>query len=118
MTRMIPDPTDDTKWIIGSAAEESLGFQVGASTLANVHPESACAGRHCVVHNPSDHHMRDWSLNWRGDTRVMERMCPHGVGHPDPDDIAYHQKVAGKKEVWQAIHGCDGCCSQREEDAK
>lgn len=107
MTQMIPDPTDETIWFIGSAAESTLGAQIGDATLTNVHPRSACAGRHCVVHNPSDHHMRDWRLNWRGDRGLMERLCPHGVGHPDPDDLAYQVSIG---QTWQSAHTCDGCC--------
>ena len=30
-----------------------------------------------------------------------ERLCPHGVGHPEP----------GKKHHGGGIHGCDGCCT-------
>lgn len=63
------------------------------------HPPSRCEGRHCCIHNPSDHHMRNWPLHWRSDIRLMERICPHGVGHPDPDDLQNNH-----------IHGCDGCC--------
>ncbi len=33
----------------------------------------------------------------------MERICPHDVGHPDPDDM---NVIAG-----DSSHGCDGCCS-------
>lgn len=107
MTSMIPDPAEPTTWIIGSAAEAESGAQVGAATLTNVHPPTTCAGRPCVVHNPSDHHMREWRLNWRADRGLMERLCPHGIGHPDPDDMAYQVSVGRKG---QGIHGCDGCC--------
>jgi hypothetical protein len=31
----------------------------------------------------------------------MERICPHGVGHPDPDDVF----------ATDTVHGCDGCCT-------
>lgn len=68
--------------------------------LVNVHPISACAGRPCCVHRPSDHHMRGWTMYWRWDRLLMERICEHGVGHPDPDDINP-----------DTIHGCDGCCA-------
>ena len=74
---------------------------VGGQTLVNVHGQSQCHGRPCCIHNPSDHHMVTWPQNWRGDRRLMERVCPHGVGHPDPDDI--HPG---------GVHGCDGCCSK------
>lgn len=105
---MIPDPTDSTKWFIGSASEPSLGIQVGDVTLDNVHSEALCLGRPCVVHNPSDHGMRSWKLNWRGDKGQMERICPdHGTGHPDPDDMLY-QAAQGREYL--RIHGCCGCC--------
>lgn len=71
------------------------------------HSPDQCAGRHCVIHNPSGHHMRDWPVNWRDDIGVMERICPHGVGHPDPDDAA-HKRSIGKDVL--TVHGCCGCC--------
>lgn len=65
------------------------------------HPPEKCEGedRPCLVHRPSDHHMRSWPLNWRADRNLMERWCPHGIGHPDPDEINP-----------DTSHGCDGCC--------
>jgi hypothetical protein len=53
--------------------------------------------------------MRKWKMNYRSDKGVMERICPCGVGHPDPDDAAYWQSI-GKPEM--TIHGCCGCCSE------
>jgi len=47
-------------------------------------------------------------LNWRSDRRLMERVCPHGIGHPDPDDVAY--RVSRGEPATVAVHGCDGCC--------
>lgn len=70
-------------------------------TLHNVHSPEICQGRPCVIHNPSDHHMREWPTHYRFDRRIMERICPHGIGHPDPDD-----PFTGR-----GIHGCDGCCT-------
>ncbi len=71
------------------------------------HDKSACAGHHCCIHNPSSHHMRDWPMNWRADKGVMERICPHGIGHPDPDDAEYNER---RGMGFLNIHGCDGCC--------
>ena len=68
------------------------------------HDPALCEGRPCCVHNPSDHHMRDWPQNYRIDTGVTERICSHGVGHPDPDQT-------WPKDDPHWIHGCDGCCS-------
>jgi hypothetical protein len=70
----------------------------------STHDKDKCAGRHCVIHNPSDHHMRAWRLHWRDEVALMERICEHGVGHPDPDHLAF------VKNNWQDVHGCCGCC--------
>lgn len=78
------------------------------NALLKTHDESKCRGQHCVIHNPSNHHMRDWPLNWRQDTGVIERICPHGIGHPDPDDAEYNIR-RGKAHM--TMHGCDGCCN-------
>lgn len=85
------------------------GFQSGTiGELVNVHSATLCAGRNCVIHNPSDHHMRSWKTNWRADRGLMERICPkHGTGHPDPDDVAYH---VSEGRDWMGVHGCCGCC--------
>jgi hypothetical protein len=73
------------------------------------HPVAECAGTVCVVHRPSDHHMRSWALHWRDDRRIVERTCPdHGTGHPDPDMLA-SQSEAGLQV--KDIHGCCGCCA-------
>lgn len=80
--------------------------------LRNVHSPEDCAGHACVTHNPSEHSMRSFPTHWRsggfGDIKPphMERICPHGIGHPDPDDAAYLKSVG--EDV--GVHGCDGCC--------
>lgn len=95
------------------AATDDHGFNVGDTILHNVHPAERCAGQRCVLHNPSDHHMRSWPALWRSDRGLMERTCPHGVGHPDPDDLDYHVRNG---RGWQGVHGCDGCCRGNESD--
>lgn len=74
------------------------------------HSKNLCEGRACCVHNPSDHHMKDFPQHWREDTGVMERTCPHGIGHPDPDDVAFRKRVNEDDGDAMGIHGCDGCC--------
>jgi hypothetical protein len=78
--------------------------------IRNVHSLDQCDGRACVIHNPSDHHMRDWSTNFREDKHFMERLCEHGVGHPDPDDLAW-RSVSDQRSL--ARHECcrERCCS-------
>lgn len=85
-----------------------FGAQLGVKAL-KVHNRRNCAGEHCSIHNPSDHPLKDAPLNWRADKGIMERFCKHGVGHTDPDDIAYRRNRDGKNYVPDA-HGCDGCC--------
>lgn len=74
----------------------------GGETV-EAHPPETCAGEVCCIHNPTDHHMRKWKQHWRSDRGIMERICPHGVGHPDPDDLSI-------REGGDNRHGCDGCC--------
>lgn len=104
---MSPDKYDHI--VIQHSAEPILGIQIQGPQVLRTHPESACSGedRPCVIHRPSEHHMRSMPLNWRGDTGVMERLCSHGVGHPDPDAAAY-AKSTGRTHY--GVHGCDGCC--------
>jgi hypothetical protein len=75
------------------------------------HDPSRCVGHFCSVHNPSDHYMKDWPQLWRDDRGIMERICPHGVGHPDPDDVAFYNK-AHPDDKYYIVHGCCGCCDQ------
>lgn len=71
------------------------------------HEDGECYGTRCTLHNRSDHAMRSFPQHWRGDRGLMERICPHGVGHPDPDDF----KVWTDPDGVEAVHGCDGCCN-------
>lgn len=86
-----------------------MGIHIPHEVTLQVHPASDCAGRHCVIHNPSDHHMRDWRLVFRADKGMMERHCPHGHGHTDPDDVTYQVEYLGNE--YAGVHGCDGCCT-------
>jgi hypothetical protein len=76
--------------------------------MVNLHDPHLCMGRGCSVHHPSNHHMKDWPMVWRPSKGMFERQCPHGIGHPDPDDVVYHASIGDKTA---GIHGCDGCCS-------
>lgn len=81
---------------------EEQGLQI------TTHEPSQCAGENCVIHNPSDHHMKDWPMVVRMDkSALVERTCPHGVGHPDPDSAAFFERVG---KGWVNVHGC---CQQR-----
>lgn len=71
--------------------------------LRNTHDLSKCVGHACFVHNRTEHHMRDWPVQWRDDRKIVERICVHGIGHPDPDQADFLNDAG-------MTHGCDGCC--------
>lgn len=74
-----------------------------------VHRHELCEGRGCCIHHPSHHPMVTWPRNWRSDRRMMERLCSHGIGHPDPDDLDFINSLPGRHD--DGTHCCDGCCS-------
>lgn len=83
-------------------------FVTNAGDKLKVHNKSDCNGPVCPIHQPTPHHMREWKLIWRGDRGIFERLCPeHGVGHPDPDDMA---SQIFRKGYADGVHGCCGCC--------
>jgi hypothetical protein len=102
------------------------------------HTPAVCEGEYCVVHNPSDHHMKDWPVAYRTDRRVempprvvgasvllggvfvlAERICPHGVGHPDPDAMAFARREGGDEFAdAEGVHGCDLCCRPPRDPSK
>lgn len=92
------------------AAEPVFGAQMG-KTVLQTHSFEDCKGEFCCLHNPSSHPLDRAPLNWRGDRGMMERICGHGVGHPDPDDLAFKRSVMPDYENYAfGVHGCDGCC--------
>ena len=47
-----------------------------------------------------------WTATLTRGSGVVEHVCTHGVGHPDP---ASAEELADET---LAVHGCDGCCQQ------
>lgn len=87
----------------------------GTQRYGNLHPYNVCQGRPCIVHNPT----LDWVANREGwpylqrETGLFERICEHGIGHPDKDGLYYLVEELGQKH-WE-IHGCCGCCGKEED---
>lgn len=82
------------------------GYLVGTTLVNCVHAKSDCSGV-CVMHNPTEHNMSTWPLLWRNDRKIVERLCQHGVGHPDPDQWPHWQRT---NRMYEQVHGCCGCC--------
>jgi hypothetical protein len=82
--------------------------------LRGVHAREDCKAP-CPIHNPSDHHMKLWPTGWQLGVDqfkgYMERECPHGHKHPDPDSLLYTLGTGGRVVV---DHTCTcGCCDSR-----
>lgn len=79
------------------------------SYLINVHSTKDCIGDHpCAVHNnASIHALCQAPMLWREDRNILERICEHGIGHPDYDSANYLESIG---QGYQNVHGCDGCC--------
>ena len=84
-------------------------FVTNAGDKLRVHSQKDCRGPVCPIHRPTPHHMREWPMIWRGDRQMFERLCEHGIGHPDPDDQEAKLFIQG---FMDGVHGCDGCCAQ------
>ncbi len=83
-------------------------YITGTKQRIYVHERGQCRKGPCCIHFPTEHHMRGWPTHWREDRYLMERICPHGIGHPDPDHLASLPDAV--REI-ESIHGCDGCCT-------
>jgi hypothetical protein len=93
--------------------------QVILGRVLRVHDERECQGRAgpCCIHRPSDHHMRTWPMHW-SPIYEMQRQCPHGEQHPDPDHVAYLSRYLNGSILLDRISRheaeCDGCCQPQE----
>lgn len=87
------------------------GVGEDAEFVLKTHEEQADCIMGCVVHNPQMSHMSYWAMNWREDRGMMERICPHGIGHPDYDQVRFWTRTMKWQDAWaEMTHSCDGCC--------
>ena len=114
MTLIEYSPEDDVTYC-GYFNQHGSWIREKGYTLVT-HAKDSCTGEWCCIHNPSPHPLWLAPLSWRGDRSLMERICDHGIGHPDPDDLDYKRENMDPKIYEQyafGIHGCDGCCAGR-----
>ena len=87
--------------------------------LTQVHYENElCQSQGCCIHNPTD---AKFPSLWREDRALMERVCTHGVGHPDRDHIGFVLRTRGEEQAAvESVHGCCGgtCCWMSGEQKK
>ena len=60
---------------------------------------------------------RVWTQNWKNFVYkrmngMIEWMCKHGIGHPDPDVVRIHENIKGGKGY--GVHCCDMCCQRND----
>lgn len=79
------------------------------------HTKDQCDGEPCPFHGPSLHPMIEEPMLLR-ESGLIERTCRHGVGHPDPDSVAWFKRRLGRTHM--GVHGCDGCCRVPEVGAR
>lgn len=73
-----------------------------------VHDKAVCEPP-CPFHAPSDHPLNEAKIHIRVDKAfLVERICEHGIGHDDPDSVAFMKRHG---QSWAGVHGCDGCCT-------
>lgn len=85
----------------------------GEGKLGNVHRiTDDCLNHGCAVHNPTPGPLSHRPYNWRTDRNIMERICEHGIGHPDHDSAAFQRRF---DRAYENVHGCDGCCGNTTE---
>lgn len=94
-------------------------YKTGTGQQIMVHSKVDCRGEHCIIHNPSNHSMSTFPTHWRYDRAIIERICPHGIGHPDPDDVEFAGNHLSELQMkYYSVHGCDGCCSNNVDNNK
>lgn len=103
-------PTKRSK--TGSARVHEFALLEHSNVEVIAHSPESCAGqRACPIHKRSVHPMRAMAQHWRGDRGIMERICEHGVGHPDPDQYEFWVATKGILTAdAEMVHGCCGCC--------
>lgn len=93
-------------------AETDVVMLEGGRALVDVHSPTACADQPwgCWIHRPFAWALASAPVKWRSDRGIAERVCAHGVGHPDLQAQIYAARV-DHRDI--SVHGCDGCCGPR-----
>lgn len=102
---LILDQNDETGWYTSLYENDKY-----IGELVNTHNPRLCEGRGCAIHNhPSGHRLNMQPMVWANENgeAVLERICVHGIHHPDADSAVYLESVG---QEYLNEHDCDGCC--------
>jgi hypothetical protein len=98
--------------------EMSVGVSEFFTSGGRTHTKEQCkatrkqgAPKGCVLHKPTPHKLTGSKQILRRST-LIEDVCSHGIGHPNPDSARFLNWRDGydpDKGSW-FTHGCDGCC--------
>lgn len=84
-----------------SSPEEQVFLEHSEIPLRHTHADVDCIlDDRCTLHKRTKHHMRSFPQVWNKKYQIVERVCVHGIGHTDPDELPGLE-----------IHVCDGCCA-------
>lgn len=69
------------------------------------HEVGTCKGSRCPIHNPSDHALRSFPLDFFADVGCMARIVGD-ILVPDPDD---YKILNGEEVIWRNSARCNNC---------
>jgi len=87
---------------------EGKRYVTGTGQAIGVHAQNDECDISCVIHNPSDHSMKNWPTHYNWDEHQMERVNPQTKEHVrDPDDQAFEdrrkQKARNEENEYWAL---------------
>ncbi|KQR17261.1 hypothetical protein [Cellulomonas sp. Leaf334] len=82
--------------------------------VLGTHDPAKCADDDAsLIHRPSRHPLQSAPMAWHAELGLLERICGHGIHHPDLDALAYARRTRGTSVGDEfAQHDCDGCCGK------
>lgn len=71
--------------------------------VVQTHVSTECFGNWCCIHRPMPGPWTWWPRYWREDKRIMERICPCGIGHPVAE---MYDWAVGTGQAELLVHTC------------
>jgi len=99
---------DQNKLLEEVIASASDTFTDSTGLKIQTHHSRDCKGENCSIHNPSSHKLDKARQVWDDENKLMQRVCEHGLKHPDFDDVKFNKDA--KSNANYGKHNCDGCC--------